>query len=733
MKRILLIFSIFSITSALFPSVEPDREFKEGFAFLLLKNQDEAKKLLEPWISRQKSPLLREAFKALLSNDKLLASSNFESFLNQDERNVEALLGYGLSLEEMYPSYQEFYFRQALKVNPNLSIGRIALGYNLLNQEKIKEAEREFLSALRRENFPVYKYFLFNLYVSSENWEGAFKVYNEFFEFFPKDWSIPLKLGRLLLKKGIREKGIELMEKAYELNPSSTELLVEIGTALLKDGKLESAIKYFDRASSINKNDPLVLKGKGIALIELGNFENAYKELIKAWNKRKNDCEISFYLSKALASMGKEGEAKEWLLRAVMDGFKEWKEIQKIPLFKDLTTKEKVLSFFNINSFPFYSAEKLDYLEPDQIVVLGRENKGEEKTLFIFNNEGKKLKKISLKEETKDFFFLGNTIFLLSSDRDSAKHNIYILEKTFIPKKINSQPIDFYEPYVYSTSDNFFIWDRETEKAIKRSPFSLPISANRRLSFYPNFSFNIFQFSQGTSSLKRVSSKALSSFPIPLIKSCELLEKLYLNSKEFKKIVDRGKALDISSAETIEVFPFPEKGVVLFHEKGPELTIYTFDTNGKKIREQKFKMDAIYSFTNLDMDAKGEKILSILSSQSNNLILFDLKKKKTEKMMENVKKFEKTPSGYLLLNEKGEIWELKDLSLKRVLKKGLRDFRWERDYMVYHGLDGWLYYSKDGKEIKLFPCSESIIYKLKEDMGVLFSPQAGSIFIMKIK
>ncbi len=642
------------------------------------------------------------------------------------------MLGYGLSLEEMYPSYQEFYFRQALKVNPNLSIGRIALGYNLLNQEKLKEAEREFLSALKKENFPVYKYFLFNLYISAGNWERAFKLYNEFSQFFPKDWSIPLRLGRLLLERGIKEKGVELLEKAYELNPSSIELLVEIGTALLKDGKLDGAIKYFDKAYSINKNDPSVLKGRGIVLLEQGDFENAYKELIRARNKKRDDAEISFFLSKASASMGSEDEAKEWLFRAVIDGFKEWKEIPKIPIFRDLTTREKVFSFLNIKGIPFYSAERIDYLEPDQIVVLGKESKGEGKALFLFDNKGNKLKKVTVKEEIKDFFFLENTIFLITYDKDNVRHNIYILGKTLTPSKINSQPIDFYEPYVYLTSDNFYIWDREAEKAVKRSPFSLPVSPTRRLSFYPNFSFNIFQFNKGTNSIRRVSSKALASSDIPFVKSCELLENLYLKSKDFKKIIDRGKTLDISSAETIEAFPFPGKGAVLFEERGLELTIHIFDTNGKKIKSQKFKMDAIYDYTPLDMDIRNEKILSISSSKTNTLILFDLKKKRLERLMENVKKFERTSSGYLLLNEKGEIKELKDLSLKRVLRKGVRDFQLEKDSLVLEGVDGWLYYSKNGKETKFFPCSDSILYKIREDKGILFSPKAGSIFIKKL-
>lgn len=732
MKRRILIFLFIILTLNLYSSIEPDREFKEGFAFLLLKNHDEAKKLLEPWISRQKSSLLREAFNALLNGDKLLASSNFESFLNQDERNLEALLGYGFSLEEIYPSYQEFYFSQALKVNPNLSIGRIALGYNLLNKEKLKEAEREFLSAIKRDNFPVYKYFLFNLYISDENWERAFKVYNEFFQFFPKDWSIPLKLGRLFLKKGIKEKGVELLEKASKLNPSSTELLVEIGAALLKDRKLDDAIKYFDRAYSINKNDPSALKGKGIALLEQGDVENAYKELIRARNKRMDDSEISFFLSKASVSMGREIEAQEWLFRAVIDGFKEWNEIPKIPIFKDLTTREKIFSFLNIKGIPFYNAERIDCLEPEQIVILGKRNKGEEKALFLFDNEGKRSTKVTLKEEIKDFFFLGNAIFLITSDKDKARHNIYILGKTFIPSKINPQPIDFYEPYVYLTSDNFYIWDREVEKAIKTSPFSLPVSPTRRLSFYPNFSFNVFQFNKETNSIKRVSSKALASSDIPFIKSCELLERLYLKSKDFKKIVDRGKALDISSAGTIEIFPFPGKGVALFEERGLDLTIHIFDTNSKKIRTQKFKMDAVYSYTPLDMDARNEKILSILSSKTKTLILFDLKKKRAERLMENVKKFENTSSGYLLLNENGEIRELKDFSIKRVSKKGVRDFRVEKDFLVLEEIDGWLYYSKNGKEIKFFPCSDSLLYKLKKDKGILFSPRASFIFIKNL-
>ncbi len=728
MKRKILLLLFFPFAVNLFSSIEPDKEFKEGFAFLLLKNQEEAKKLLEPWISRQKSSLLREAFKALLEGDKILASSNFESFLNQDERNVEALLGYGLSLEEMYPSYQEFYFRQALKINPNLSIGRIALGYILLNQEKIKEAEREILLALKKENFPVYKYHLFNFYINAENWERAFKVYNEISPSFPKDRSIPLKMGRLLIKKGIRERGVELLEKAYELNPSSIEILVEIGTNLVKDGKFDDAIKYFDRAYSINKNDPTVLKGRGLVLLEKGEFENAHKELLKAWGKKKDENEISFLLAKVSYLIGKESEAKEWLLRAIIDGFNDWREVPKIPLYKDLTTREKIFASLNITAIPFYKAEKIEFLEPEGIGILGRENKGEEKALFIFSSDGKKLRKITIKEAIKDFFSLDNTIFLRTSEKDDTKQNIYIIGKNWLPTKLNSQPIDFYDPFVHLKNDGFLIWDRETEKAIKKSPFSIPVSPTRRLSFYPNISFNIFQFESGTNSLKKVTSKGVASADIQFIKSCGLLEKLYSNSKDFKKIIDKGKTLDISSAETIEIFPFAGKGAIVLDEKGSEVTAFIFDTDGKKLKEQKFKMDAIYTFNILEMNIKDLRFASIATSKTNILTFFDLKKKKVERILENVKKFRQILSGCLILNESGELKELKDFKLKTI-KKGVKDFHPENDRLIFEGFDGWLYFSEAGKDRKAFPCSDSLIYNLKKEKGIFFSPHADSIFI----
>lgn len=729
MKRKILLILFFPLTLNLFSSIEPDREFKEGFAFLILKNQEEAKKILEPWISRQKSSLLREAFKALVEGDKLLASSKFESFLEQDERNVEALLGYGLSLEEMYPSYQEFYFKQALKVNPNLSVGRIALGYNLFKQDKIKEAEKEILFALRKENFPVYKYFLFNLYLNAEDWEKGLKVFNEIFPFFPKDWSLPLRMGRLLIKKGIRERGVELLEKAYEINSSSTEILVEIGSALVKDGKFDSAIKYFDRAYSINKNDPLVLKGRGIVLLEKGEIENAHKELLKAWVKKRNDPEISFLLAKSSLIIGKEKEAKEWLLRSVIDGFKEWREISKIPLFKELTTREKVLSFLGLTSIPFYNVEKIEFFGQEEMAIFGKEKKGEGASLFVFGKDGKKLKKITLNEEIKDFFLWEESLFLRTLDKEETKQNIYIVGKNWIPSKLNTQPIDFYEPFLYFAENSFYIWDKEVERAVRRSPFSLPVSPTRRLSFYPDISFNLFQFDRVTKTLKRVSSKGLTSSEIPFIKACRFLEKIHSNSKDFKKLVERGKTLDISSAETIEIFSFPERGAILLNEKGAELIVYVFDLNGKKLKEQKFKMDAIYGYTVLDMDNENFKFLSIASSKKDVLMLFDIKRKKIERLMENVKKFEQTSSGYLLLNEKGELRKLEGFELKGVIKNGVSNFHGEKNALIFEGFDGWLYYSEGNKDIKAIPISSPVIYKLSKEKGVVFSPQADSIFI----
>ncbi len=428
MRKGIVFLLFFCLSLNLFPSVEPTDDFKKGFAFLLLKKIEMAKKILEPWISVQKSPNLKEAFTALLDGDRLLASSKFESFLDQDVRNVEALLGYCLSLES-YPVYSEHYFRQALKINRNLSIGRIALGYALRNQEKFKDAEREILLALRKDNFPVYKYFLFDLYLNLESWEKALKVCNELSPAFPEDWTIPLRMGRLLVSKGIKEKGLEFLIKASEINPSSTDLLVEIGTVLTKEGKSSEAIKYFDKAYSINKKDMNVIKGRGFVLLEKGDFVNAYKQLMPAWKKKQEDYELSFLLGKACYYMGKEEEGKEWILRAVLNGFKDWAEIQKIPSLGELKTREKILSFLGLYSIPFYQVDKMEFLSSEKIVLIGKKRKGEPTSLFLLDSDGKNLKKVTLNENVKDFLVDGENLIIKTSDKDGIRHNIYLLEK----------------------------------------------------------------------------------------------------------------------------------------------------------------------------------------------------------------------------------------------------------------------------------------------------------------
>ncbi|MGQ9618768.1 MAG: tetratricopeptide repeat protein, partial [Candidatus Aminicenantia bacterium] len=721
---------ILSLSKIVFPFIEPDKDFKEGFAFLLLKKNENAKKLLEPWILRQRSSILKEAFKALLEGDKFLASSKFESFLDQDERNIEALLGYGLSLEETYPVYEEHFFRQALKINRDLSIGRIAFGYYLIKQGRLKEAEREISLAIRKDNFPVYKYFLFELYITLENWEGALKVYDDLYKSFQEDWSLHLRISRLLLKKGIREKGIELLQRALAKNPSSTELLIEMGTALAKEGRVDVALTYFERASSINKNDPLAIKGKGFALMEKGDFQNAYKELLKAWKKRQDDGELFFFLSKSAYQIGRDDEGKEWLLRAVLNGFIDLKEFQRIPLLKDFNTKEKFFSYLNLMSIPFFQVEKIEFSGSERIVLIGRRKRGEGLALFILGKNGKTIKSINLEGGQNDLYINGETTVLLASEKDDMKRNVYLINDAGFLLKLNSQPIDFYSIAFHPSKNGFYLWDREVENAITKSPFSMPVSPTKRLTFYPGITFQLYQFINGAKNLKRITSQNLSSSEFPFSKNFKLLEKLFNESKDFRKIVERGKNLDISSAETVEIFPFSGKGAVCLEAKGSEITIYMFDINGKKIKQVHYKMDAVYTFTPLDMDKESYKFFSIAESKSKNLLIFDLKKKKFERLVGDIKKFEKTFSGYLILNEKGELKEFRENALKRTIVKDVRNFCKMGDNLIFEGFDGWLYSLEGNKFKKLLPYAESFIYKISKERVAVFSPKAETLFLI---
>ncbi len=96
---------------------------------------------------------------------------------------------------------------------------------------------------------------------------------------YPKDVSIWIKLGNILMDTHRFQESIDAYQKALELAPKNTDVRVDMGTCYRNIGRSDRAFEEYKKAITINPRHVNAHRNLGVVLaFDLGKKEQAIKE-----------------------------------------------------------------------------------------------------------------------------------------------------------------------------------------------------------------------------------------------------------------------------------------------------------------------------------------------------------------------------------------------------------------------------------------------------------------------
>jgi tetratricopeptide (TPR) repeat protein len=166
----------------------------------------------------------------------------------------------------------------------------------LLQQERLEEAEKAFLSAL------------------SES---------------PDHAPSSVQLARIYSRSGRPEEARRTLERALERRPNGILLLNELGSLLIGENEAAAARPIFERAVTVEPKNPRARLGLAESLGELGDLEGALASLDEALPLGVRHPGLEVYRATVLSQLGRPGDAVE-VLERVLESSPDAPEAQRL-------------------------------------------------------------------------------------------------------------------------------------------------------------------------------------------------------------------------------------------------------------------------------------------------------------------------------------------------------------------------------------------------------------------
>jgi len=295
------------------------------------------------------SPLmiqLRRAISVADKGDKKQALDMTDSLLAQHPEFVPALKLRGMLLEDAGRAYDSGEsYQKALKLAPNDAELLLKVGiYQLVagDKEQAIQLLRHHLKLVPRDGDALY--YLAQAYHLTGLDDLALKAIKECVRIEPGNAPVQQKYGELLCSSGDCAAGLQALLKAQRADPTLERIDFAIGVASFRNMDFATAKTYSERAAEREPNNPNVLSLLGSAEVKLSEWKAAKAVLERVVAMKPDDaasilelghCELElgddqmaidtldrvlkldpaqiiahFYLSRALAGLGKSAEAQ---------------------------------------------------------------------------------------------------------------------------------------------------------------------------------------------------------------------------------------------------------------------------------------------------------------------------------------------------------------------------------------------------------------------------------------
>ncbi len=175
-------------------------------------------------------------------------------------------------------------YEQALRLDPNHHLARIALAELYLKTHRNDDAKREFASHL---------------------------------EHYPDDLEAHLGLGRIAVEKGDDAEAIRHFDRGASIAPNDYRPFAERGKMEMERGRFADALSYFEKATAADASEPEIHYQKSLLLSWLGREEDAKREREETTRLREVKTKLDTLLTELRKSPNDQNlqyDAARWLM-----------------------------------------------------------------------------------------------------------------------------------------------------------------------------------------------------------------------------------------------------------------------------------------------------------------------------------------------------------------------------------------------------------------------------------
>ena len=254
----------------------------------------------------------------LMGDDDLAIEKYSEALsLNPEDQRIRLLLTTILIRKEQFVEALQ-HLEMLTEQNPDLVIAYYYRGRVNLETGSYKEAEKDFLSALRlNETLEPALFDLGTLYQMTDRQVEAVETYEKLLAFYPDNMGARERLASLYFKLGHKKEAEQQTQKIRDLSKPGEPARQFLGLIYLRQGKLDESIEELDLIVAAWPNDHKSRYYLGTAYEEKGDIEKALEHFRQIKPESKYFISAQMHMGYLLEEQKKYDEAIKVLENAI--------------------------------------------------------------------------------------------------------------------------------------------------------------------------------------------------------------------------------------------------------------------------------------------------------------------------------------------------------------------------------------------------------------------------------
>ncbi len=627
MKKAGFLLVLALMGASVFPAKKTD-DFSRAIAYYLIGDLELARKNLDAYFNAHPQPTIKLGFILLLQNDKWESTKKFSDYLESDHRSLEALTGVSLASADLKNSLAIENLNKILRMNPGYAPAYLCLGQEYFLRRNFPAAEENFTKSLNYADVPEFKILLAQLFLKTAQPQKALDLMRPQAEAAPANYHFALMTAKAcLLLDHCQEMGTYI-DQALNLKPESRDAQLLKGQYLLKIGELRKAKALLGKLKFNNFNPEYSLTFAEV--LQKLNDRDAEKYLYEAFSQNPWDPGVNkllglFHLKK------KNDNVQNWIHRAILSG-QNPQELQK-----------EFPARFNFPAYPFsaiFEVKKIQWLGNKRLLVAGSLRSGEKEKMLVLDPLSlKTIKSFEYEGAIQDIFPSPRLDKIIFSTTASENEKIYIYTLAANGDTFTLKPVIGYAlkmpTLLAAFNDNgtvAYFTDGSLSELAFMSPFSTVSAYGRKIGVYPNYPFPVYSYTYANDRWTEIKNReALRGVPLPPLRQYLLVADAYQNNPEVAKLLDKGKNIDITSSEEMNIY-FGESGshfLLYFSDLKNAFRAWVYNRGSNKVipfDETMFLGEKYYA--ELDIQAfhpEKSEILVSTRDKERNLVLFNFK------------------------------------------------------------------------------------------------------------